>query len=124
MEMPKVVKQTGFVTEPEAAADKDEAAPGTAGMECAHCGLFLRVFSLDHFPVEKDGLIRPLLSLSERQKQILFFLAEGRSNKWIARELKISEGTVKTHMANLFQRLNVRNRTQAAMVLARGRLPE
>ncbi len=52
-------------------------------------------------------------SLSDREIQVLQLVARGSSNKLIAAELLISESTVKTHVANIFQKLNVRHRTQA-----------
>ena len=54
-----------------------------------------------------------LESLSERQKQVFALLAEGLSNKAIARRLGIAEGTVKTHVATIFDVLNVHNRVSA-----------
>ena len=44
-------------------------------------------------------------------------LAAGESNKQIGRLLNISTGTVKAHLESLYQRLEVKNRTQAAMML-------
>lgn len=56
-------------------------------------------------------------SLSARQREILTMLAAGESNKQIGRLLNISTGTVKAHLESLYQRLEVKNRTQAAMML-------
>jgi two-component system nitrate/nitrite response regulator NarL len=53
--------------------------------------------------------------LSEREKTVLRFLTEGASNKQIARDLDISEGTVKVHVKSLLRKIAARNRTQAAM---------
>ncbi|WP_437214674.1 response regulator transcription factor [Pectobacterium sp. LFLA-215] len=55
--------------------------------------------------------------LSERQHEVLQLIASGASNKQISRTLNISAGTVKSHLESIFRRLNVRNRTQAAIVL-------
>jgi DNA-binding NarL/FixJ family response regulator len=52
--------------------------------------------------------------LTARQAQVLKLLACGFSNKAMARELQISEGTVKIHLAAIFRALGVRNRTEAA----------
>ncbi|MCU6400383.1 response regulator transcription factor [Enterobacter quasiroggenkampii] len=60
-----------------------------------------------------------LLSLSERQREVLKLLAAGESNKEIGRNLNISAGTVKAHLEALFRRLDVKNRTQAAMYYTR-----
>lgn len=51
--------------------------------------------------------------LSSRQMEILQGMVQGASNKVIANELAISEGTVKQHANNIFKRLNVHNRTLA-----------
>ncbi|MFP2412949.1 helix-turn-helix transcriptional regulator [Citrobacter braakii] len=55
--------------------------------------------------------------LSARQREILTMLAAGESNKQIGRLLNISTGMVKAHLESLYQRLEVKNRTQAAMML-------
>ena len=60
----------------------------------------------------------PLDRLSERQKQVFALLADGLSNKAIARHLGITEGTVKTHVATIFDLLDVHNRV-AAVAAAR-----
>ncbi len=54
--------------------------------------------------------------LTERERQILELLATGRSNKEIARELDLSEKTVKHYMTNILQKLQVRNRVEAALL--------
>jgi DNA-binding NarL/FixJ family response regulator len=54
-------------------------------------------------------------SLTQRETDILALLAEGRSNREIARSLYLSEKTVKAHLAAIFRKLGVTNRTQAAM---------
>lgn len=60
---------------------------------------------------------RGLDNLSQRQREILVLLANGESNKEISRALNISAGTVKAHLESLYRRLDVKNRTQAAMAL-------
>ena len=54
-------------------------------------------------------------SLTQRENDILVLLAEGRSNRDIAQKLFLSEKTVKAHLAAIFRKLGVTNRTQAAM---------
>jgi DNA-binding NarL/FixJ family response regulator len=58
------------------------------------------------------------LGITEREREVLQLLADGRSNKEIARRLGLSPNTVKTHVARLFEKLQVARRTQA-IVLAR-----
>lgn len=54
-------------------------------------------------------------SLTERERQILQLIATGMSNKHIARQLGISDGTVKVHVKNLLRKLNMRSRLEAAV---------
>jgi DNA-binding NarL/FixJ family response regulator len=56
-----------------------------------------------------------LTVLTPRQRGVLALLVEGKSNKAIARDLKLGEGTVKVHMAALFRSLGVKTRTAAAV---------
>ncbi len=58
---------------------------------------------------------RPEANLTQRETDILSLLAEGRSNRDISRNLYLSEKTVKAHLAAVFRKLGVSNRTQAAM---------
>lgn len=58
------------------------------------------------------SLVEPL---SERECEVLRHLAQGRSNKEIAVELGLAEGTVKNHMTNILGKLGVLDRTQAAL---------
>jgi DNA-binding NarL/FixJ family response regulator len=55
------------------------------------------------------------VDLTDRERQVLGLLAAGMANKQIARRLGISEKTVKGHLTNLFQRIGVSDRTQAAL---------
>jgi DNA-binding NarL/FixJ family response regulator len=57
----------------------------------------------------------PLDGLSEREREVLRLVAQGRPNKLIARELSISEKTVKTHLTSVFRTIGVTDRTQAAL---------
>ena len=57
--------------------------------------------------------------LTERETEVLRLLAKGKANKEIARELKVSEHTVKSHVHSVLAKLGVLSRTQAAMYAAR-----
>ncbi|MHB8780176.1 MAG: response regulator [Candidatus Geothermincolia bacterium] len=58
-------------------------------------------------------------ALTNRERNVLQLLAEGLSNRDIAGELFISEGTVKVHLKNLYRKLQVDDRTQAVMLALR-----
>jgi len=58
----------------------------------------------------------PLSSLTPRELEIIEHLAEGQSNKVIARELGITDGTVKLHVKAILRKLNVRSRVEAAVI--------
>lgn len=60
-----------------------------------------------------------LESLTERETSVLRLVAEGLANKEIARRLSISEKTVKAHLNNVFAKLDVHSRTQAALQAVR-----
>ena len=55
------------------------------------------------------------VELSPREREVLQLVLDGLANKQIARRLGISEKTVKGHLTNLFQRIGVTDRTQAAL---------
>jgi two-component system, NarL family, nitrate/nitrite response regulator NarL len=83
----------------------------------------------DHALLPTDGRPpRTMLSagdsLTPRQREVTVRLADGKSNKEIARELKVLEGTVKLHVKGILRKLGVRNRTEAVLAAARaGYLP-
>ncbi len=56
------------------------------------------------------------LELTHREKEVLSLIATGATNREISQQLYISEGTVKNHVTNILSRLNLRDRTQAAIV--------
>jgi DNA-binding CsgD family transcriptional regulator len=62
---------------------------------------------------EGNPQARQTLGISDRELLVLEALAAGRSNKEIANELNVSPNTVKTHVAKLFEKLEVRRRTEA-----------
>jgi DNA-binding NarL/FixJ family response regulator len=72
---------------------------------------FTRVSSMVP-PMQMKGLVEPL---SERELEILGLIARGASNKEVADQLFIAEGTVKNHMTHILGKLDARDRTQAVL---------
>jgi len=60
----------------------------------------------------------PIHSLSPREREILTLIAQGASNKELARDLGIAEATVKIHVQHILRKLNLSSRVQAAVYLA------
>lgn len=74
-----------------------------------------RLSSLLAFP-QPQGEIKPLgEALTPRELQVLHLLAEGLSNKQIAKRLEVSEHTAKFHVAAILSKLGVESRTEAAV---------
>ena len=82
--------------------------------------------ALDTYEEERLPVAAGVLGLStrlhqkmtERQADVLRAALRGNSNKLIARELGISDGTVKTHLRAIYQELGTRNRTEAVYMAA------
>ena len=81
-----------------------------------------------YVPTESSGLdgLRPRpvakpaeLGLTVRQADVLKLLVQGKPNKLICRDLRLSEGTVKVHVSAILRALNVHTRTQVVIELAR-----
>jgi DNA-binding CsgD family transcriptional regulator len=66
-------------------------------------------------PFEPNTRAQQTLGISGRELEVLQLLAAGRSNKEIANHLDVSPNTVKTHVARLFEKLEVRRRTEAIL---------
>jgi DNA-binding NarL/FixJ family response regulator len=58
--------------------------------------------------------------LSHREREVYELLAQGRSNRDIARTLFISESTTKVHVRHIFEKLGVRSRAEAASAMQLG----
>lgn len=56
---------------------------------------------------------QPQIQLTEREREVLLYMAKGLSNREIAEKLNISSSTVKTHTLNLYSKLGVKSRVQA-----------
>ena len=64
---------------------------------------------------------RRVEELTARQREIVLLIAQGLSNKEIARRLNITEGTVKTHLHNIYHHLGIRNRIALSAFVHGGR---
>lgn len=88
-------------------------------------GIYLPPHALHEAPasakpvVSSEAPAPPGDQLSGRQREVLLRVVQGKPNKVVARELDISEGTVKAHLSAAFRVLGVRNRTEAVYVAAR-----
>ena len=70
----------------------------------------------------RSGVDDPRSQLTGREKEVLKLLSKGMLNKEIANVLMISEKTVKNHISSIFRKLNVQDRTQAAVYAIKNRL--
>jgi two-component system nitrate/nitrite response regulator NarL len=72
---------------------------------------------VDFMTGAEDDAVHPIAKkLTPRELQVLKGLTEGKANKQIARDLEISEATIKLHMKTLYRKLEAANRTQAALI--------
>lgn len=81
-----------------------------------------QLLNIDSFDTTSDTVVAAYSRLSPRQQEVARLLLQGRSNKEIARQLGLSEGTVKAHVSAIFQIIGARNRVDAVMITARSGL--
>lgn len=116
---------------------RDDAATATRASHCGASGFISKSWSVERMVQLIERVLwggsgfeptAPVVSLSGaalngecrqhltlRQIEVLSLLAEGKSNKEIARDLDIADRTVRAHLTELFQTLGVRSRTQAIL---------
>jgi DNA-binding NarL/FixJ family response regulator len=68
---------------------------------------------LDQAYLDAERRRHPVPQLTPRQRELLRLVAAGHTNAQIARRLGVSEGTVRTHLKNIYERLQVSSRTAA-----------
>ena len=113
---------TSYLLKDVAAADLARAIRGArAGQAQLHPEVARRLMQT----VTTPRKIEAVTQLTDREREVLHLLAEGRSNKEIARSLVVSERTVKGHVSNILGKLGLQDRTQAALYAVRhGLAPE
>ena len=94
----------------------ERAAAGEPMLSGEIAGRVLREFERER---AEDHLREQLAGLTAREEEILKLLATGESNREIGRRLSISEQTVKNHVASIFRKLQVNDRTKAALLAVR-----
>ncbi|WP_412541302.1 response regulator transcription factor [Longispora sp. K20-0274] len=67
-------------------------------------------------PGPPPAVHRELAALTPREREVLALMGHGRSNTELAQQLTLSEATVKTHVARIFAKLNLRDRAQAVVL--------
>jgi two-component system, NarL family, response regulator LiaR len=88
---------------------------GEALLHPAAAAKLMQEFAQENRPSPRQGL-------TERELEVLRLIARGRSNKEIALDLGVAEKTAKTHVSNILQKLNLADRTQAALYAVREKL--
>jgi NarL family two-component system response regulator LiaR len=113
---------TSYLLKDVAAADLARAIRGArAGQAQLHPEVARRLMQQVTTPRKTEAVTQ----LTDREREVLQLLAEGRSNKEIARSLVVSERTVKGHVSNILGKLGLQDRTQAALYAVRhGLVPE
>jgi NarL family two-component system response regulator LiaR len=107
---------TSYLLKDVAAADLARAIRGArAGQAQLHPEVARRLMQQVTSPRKAEAGAQ----LTEREREVLRLLAEGRSNKEIARSLVVSERTVKGHVSNILGKLGLQDRTQAALFAVR-----
>ena len=91
----------------------DDVLAGKTVVAPDMAGVLAKVVQGDR-PAERGR--SPFSILTRREREILCHLAAGRSNKAIARELDISDGTVKLHVKSILRKLEVHSRVEAAVI--------
>jgi DNA-binding NarL/FixJ family response regulator len=98
--------------------DVDPAALAAA-LRAVHAGHVLLHPDVARLLADAPAAPPPVVRLTGREREVLGELAQGRSNREIARNLGMAEKTVKTHVSAILAKLGVQDRTQAALYAVR-----
>jgi pimeloyl-ACP methyl ester carboxylesterase/DNA-binding CsgD family transcriptional regulator len=114
---------SGVVTDLIAGAGLHFRERGSAPIEGIEGGLrLLAVVTEQHLePIARPGDAASLDTLSAREREVLTLVADGLSNAAIAKRLRLSDHTVKRHVANILLKLNLPTRAAAAAMIGRDR---
>ncbi len=91
-------------------------ADGTATLSPAVTAALIESYVDHRAGPRKAEALRRLTSLSDREREVLVLLGTGNSNAELAKTLYVSEATVKTYVSRLLTKLDLSNRTQAAIL--------
>ncbi len=112
---------TSYLLKDVAATDLARAIRGArAGQAQLHPEVARRLMQQVTSPRKPDAGAQ----LTDREREVLRLLADGRSNKEIARSLVVTERTVKGHVSNILGKLGLQDRTQAALFAVRNGLSQ
>jgi DNA-binding NarL/FixJ family response regulator len=108
----------GYILKDSSPADLDQAirVALAGGGNVLSTGVIQNMFEEMDSATETRSPTALAESMSNRETQILGYLVDGASNREIATALDLSEKTIKAHLAAIYRKLNVGNRTQAAMI--------
>jgi two-component system nitrate/nitrite response regulator NarL len=77
------------------------------------------IYMAQKYKHHSDKRVELLSLLTARERQIMNLVSEGLSNKAIARQLKLTDRTIKVHLHNVFEKLGISNRTSLAALAIR-----
>ena len=93
----------------------EECAQGLTPLDSKVAGRLFSQLSKSH--ISGDSTLKD--SLTEREKEILKLISHGMNNAEIARNLYLSEGTIRNYVSGILEKLEVNDRTQAAVIASR-----
>ncbi len=103
--------------EPDALIDAlEQIVSGQTVVAPELAGVLARAVQGESAPPANEAAPQDLAELTPREHEILCLLADGQSNKVIARNLGISDGTVKLHVKSILRKLQVHSRVEAAVI--------